>query len=114
VRGGLARCLGVLRRRGCGLAFGAAAETMLQSSVELAAQLGILGTYACQLSEQLPDQCLQGGHVVGQRCGRDVEEASMPDETPPVSAGSAISDRHGRKTLEASDTRQVDAVEDHL
>ena len=38
----------------------------------------------------------------------------MPDETPPGAAGSALLCRKLGKPLEASDARQVDAVEDHL
>src|SRR3954471_3922323 len=41
-------------------------------------------------------------------------EASMPDETPPAAAGSAILPGRGREALEAADAGQVDAVEDHL
>jgi hypothetical protein len=40
---------------------------VLQRLVELAAQLGVLGTQPGHLGEQFADQALQGRDVVGQR-----------------------------------------------
>jgi hypothetical protein len=63
----LARLVISLRLTALRAAFAAAAEAVLQRTVELAFPLGVLGAQPRQFAAQLADHRLQAGDVVGQR-----------------------------------------------